>query len=494
MEEPIHPPPIEAAHDSPIGVLRELKQWFTEHDGSLHQVDVAIIDEAEGCGLVALAPVEAGQLVLQVPMPLCLHVEAVHLSVLRDVVSAEPQLLEKDAQDELLALMLMAERRAGRHSYWWPYLKVMPREYDTPLYWGEEERRYLVGTNVGLLTAIMERRIAQDWKEIHAGLVERYPGVLGGLTLQDYSWALSTIWSRAVGVERGEGHRYLRCLAPVLDMCNHHPSAAPGLGDLLKYESETDSLCFRPATPVTQGQQCHLLYGPYSNAKLLYSYGFVAAENPRRGVDYWVKVPPTAPDAVWKTEQLRAHDLTREQTYNFDGTLLGNSVTTALMATVRMIHLSPNEYKDAEKVFRGEMVSLRNERASFTGLAAFLEKKVSSYPTAVEEDLRALEKLERVLEAAQEEESEGEMGLRIGLLTEGVTHRDGRSEAEKNNTEEGEAPRQQKAGLRRALRRRACALKVVLEDKLVFQETLSSVKHRLGELRADEAALVAGLD
>lgn len=485
---------MEAAQDSPNRVLREMKEWFTEHGGSLHQVDVAIIDEAEGCGLVALAPLEAGQLVLRVPMSLCVHVEAVHLSVLRDVVAGEPQLLAEEAQDELLALVLMAERRAGRHSYWWPYLKVMPREYDTPLYWGEEERRYLVGTNVGLLTAIMERRIAQDWKEIHAGLVERYPGVLGGLTLQDYSWALSTIWSRAVGVERGEGHRYLRCLAPVLDMCNHHPSAAPGLGDLLKYESETDSLCFRPATPVTQGQQCHLLYGPYSNAKLLYSYGFVAAENPRRGVDYWVKVPPTAPDAVWKTEQLRAHDLTREQTYNFDGTLLGNSVTTALMATVRMIHLSPNEYKDAEKVFRGEMVSLRNERASFTGLAAFLEKKVSSYPTAVEEDLRALEKLERVLEAAQGEESEGEMGLRIGLLTEGVTHRDGRSEAEKNNTEEGEAPRQQKAGLRRALRRRACALKVVLEDKLVFQETLSSVKHRLGELRADEAALVAGLD
>lgn len=484
---------MEAAQDSPNRVLREMKEWFTEHGGSLHQVDVAIIDEAEGCGLVALAPLEAGQLVLRVPMSLCVHVEAVHLSVLRDVVAGEPQLLAEEAQDELLALVLMAERRAGRHSYWWPYLKVMPGEYDTPLYWGEEERRYLAGTNVGLLTAIMERRIAQDWKDLHAGLVEKYPDVLGGLTLQDYTWALSTIWSRAVGVERGEGRRYLRCLAPALDMCNHHPSAAMGLEDLLKYEPEADSLCLRPATPVTQGQQCHLLYGRYSNAKLLYSYGFVAAQNPYRGVDYWVKVPPTAPDAAWKTEQLLAHDLTREQTYNFDGTLVGNGVTTALMATVRMIHLSPDEYKDVEKIFRGEMVSLQNEQASFTSLAAFLEKKVSSYPTTVEEDLRALEKLERVLEAAQGEEAEGEMGLRIGLLAEGGTHRD----QQNNNAEEreeGGAPRQHKAGLRRALRRRACALKVVLEDKLVFQETLACVTYRLGELQADGAALAAGLD
>lgn len=485
MEEPIHPPPVQAAQDSPNGVLQEMKEWFTEHGGSLHQVDVAIIDEAEGCGLVAQEPVKAGQLVLRVPISLCVHVEAVHLSVLRDVVAAEPQLLAEEAQDELLALVLMAERRAGRDSFWWPYLKVMPGEYDTPLYWGEEERRYLAGTNVGLLTVIMERRIAQDWKENHAGLVQKYPDVLGGLTLQDYIWALSTIWSRAVGVERGVGHRYLRCLAPALDMCNHHPSAAMGLEDLLKYEAETDSLCFRPATPVTQGQQCHLLYGPYSNAKLLYSYGFVAAQNPHRGVDYWVKVPSTAFDAAWKTEELLAHDLTREQTYDFNGTLLGNGVTTALMATVRMIHLTPEEYKDVEKVFRGEIVSLRNEQASFNGLATFLEKKVSSYPTTVEEDLRALEKLERILEAAQGEEAKGEMGLRIGLLAEGgtsgVPFRSKDEDAEER--EGGQAPRQQKAGLRRALRRRACALKVMLEDKMVFQETLACVTHRLGELR-----------
>lgn len=31
---------------------------------------------------------------------------------------------------------------------------MVPEEYDTPLYWGEEERRHLAGTNVLLLTTV----------------------------------------------------------------------------------------------------------------------------------------------------------------------------------------------------------------------------------------------------------------------------------------------------------------------------------------------------
>jgi hypothetical protein len=49
---------------------------------------------------------------------------------------------------------------------------------------------------------MMTQRVGQDWAELHEGLVAKYPGVLGGLTEADYLWALSTIWSRAVGVEK----------------------------------------------------------------------------------------------------------------------------------------------------------------------------------------------------------------------------------------------------------------------------------------------------
>lgn len=95
----------------------------------------------------------------------------------------DADLLAALPDDELLALLLMAERRAGKRSFWWPYLRyahcivwsrerglidlvltgthhrfayrsVIPEEYDTPLYWGEEERKHLAGTNVLLLAQV----------------------------------------------------------------------------------------------------------------------------------------------------------------------------------------------------------------------------------------------------------------------------------------------------------------------------------------------------
>lgn len=265
----------------------------------------------------------AGECVLQVPLSICMHIEAVGESVLKGIIPEEPQLQDNGQEEELLALMLMAERRAGSKSYWWHYLQTIPEEYDTPLYWSEEERKHLIGTNVYLLTQMMEAQILKDWKDVHAKLVEKYPDVLGGLTVQDYRWALSTIWSRAVGVDRHS--RYIRCLAPTLDMCNHHPQAAMFLDELVRYEPQEDALKFHTTKNVATGQQCYLLYGQYSNAKLLYSYGFVASNNPHLGVDYWVRVPPTARDAEWKVQQLLAHELTRAQTYDFQGTLRGST-------------------------------------------------------------------------------------------------------------------------------------------------------------------------
>ncbi len=34
-----------------------------------------------------------------------------------------------------------------------------------------------------------------------------------------------------------------------------------------------------------------ILYGQYTNTKLLYTYGFVLPDNPWKGVDWWVRVP-----------------------------------------------------------------------------------------------------------------------------------------------------------------------------------------------------------
>lgn len=86
---------------------------------------VAPISESEGCGLVARATIAPGEVVLRVPLSCCMHVEAVPTpkSVLAPLAAAEADLLTALPDDEVLALLLMAERRAGPRSFWWPYLR-----------------------------------------------------------------------------------------------------------------------------------------------------------------------------------------------------------------------------------------------------------------------------------------------------------------------------------------------------------------------------------
>ncbi len=175
---------------------------------------------------------------------------------------------------------------------------------------------------------------------------------------------------------------------------------------------------------------------------------------------------------------------------------------------MRLIQLAPDEYDRIGEVFAGHAVSPRNELASFTSLASLLGQKVKAYATTVEEDAEALAKLERVLgefarqAAAEGAEADPAVALRIG----GQEAEEGQEQEEGDGGGEGNGGGgdgmvdavKTKQELRRAMRRRASALRVLLEDKLVVQDTLACIEHRLGELRGEaeaaEKAKAAGLD
>ncbi|CAN0431037.1 unnamed protein product, partial [Phaeothamnion confervicola] len=110
-----------------------------------------------------------------------------------------------------------------------PYLRSLPRDSDAPLWWSDKERQWLQGTMCLALTVHMERQMRKDWAEAHAPLVARYPRLMGGITYDDYLWAMGSIWSRAFGyvVPAGSGGGvYKRALVPGLNIANHDPRAA----------------------------------------------------------------------------------------------------------------------------------------------------------------------------------------------------------------------------------------------------------------------------
>mmetsp|Transcript_40965 Transcript_40965/g.52769 ORF Transcript_40965/g.52769 Transcript_40965/m.52769 type:complete len:202 (+) Transcript_40965:86-691(+) len=164
-----------------------------------------------------------------------------------------------------------------------------------------------------------------------------------------------------------------------------------------------------------QGMQCFALYGQYSNAKLLYSYGFTLENNPFNGVDFWLKVPQSDPNFHYKQSLLQANPLTANQDYNFTGTLHGDGVSIALMATLRIIHLATQEeFNNASKAFSGK-VSPRNEAAAVSSLVGILKRKLTNYRTSMEEDEEALRQLSSPAESG-ESLTVGENRSRMALM------------------------------------------------------------------------------
>ncbi|CAN0404311.1 unnamed protein product, partial [Hapterophycus canaliculatus] len=120
---------------------------------------------------------------------------------------------------------------------------TLPDDVDTPLRWSVEgakdEFGLLDGTMVGMLSRMMRSQVEKDWEEVHLPLVEAYPEILGGVTLQDYLWAMSSIWSRSFDYIEPlpDGSSCSRrAMVPVINAANHDPSAAGSLSEMIEFQ------------------------------------------------------------------------------------------------------------------------------------------------------------------------------------------------------------------------------------------------------------------
>ena len=166
-------------------------------------------DEA-GVGVFAKEPIPSGKVLITVPFNQCISAESVmETAIGKEIISIRPGLLQY--QDEVMALGLMYAvtlQKRGRKDEnsalcpWIEHVNTLPTTYNTPLYWSEEELQELKGYNTYHLTNLMKKQIAGDWKALHLPLSEEYKELLGEATLELYQWALSTVYSRAVGIVR----------------------------------------------------------------------------------------------------------------------------------------------------------------------------------------------------------------------------------------------------------------------------------------------------
>uniref|UniRef100_A0A674F4S7 protein-histidine N-methyltransferase n=1 Tax=Salmo trutta TaxID=8032 RepID=A0A674F4S7_SALTR len=120
----------------------ELMAWAQESGASCEGFEISNF-AGEGFGLRATKDIKAEELFLWIPRKMLMTVESAKNSVLGPLYSQDRIL--QAMGNVTLALHLLCER-ADPSSPWLPYIKTLPGDYDTPLYYEEEEVRHLLST------------------------------------------------------------------------------------------------------------------------------------------------------------------------------------------------------------------------------------------------------------------------------------------------------------------------------------------------------------
>lgn len=355
------------------GDIEGLVEHFLSSGGIIDQ-KISFTKTAEsGVCVVAKEEVKAGSTVIGVPYEQLLGVERIKkYEPLRRVFVEQEQL--NDFPDEVLAIGIMHAAITGEVCPWYKHVVTFPvGGINSTMMWSQDELAELKGSNVYILTQMMNKQIEADWEAVHAALKQIYPDILGGVTLSIYKWAMSMIYSRAVGINKGGG--YERVIPPVLDFVNHNPVEANETADVFDFDEEANMLKFKVAKDKRAGEECFAVYGPYCNAKLAYGYGFIVPQNNHRAIDLWTKAGPQTSNGEMKQQLLSENEVTKEQKYDFEGTIRPDYVSPALLSTLRILNANEEELQMADqiqKAFMGRMISPRNEEAAYASLLELL--------------------------------------------------------------------------------------------------------------------------
>uniref|UniRef100_A0A9J8A0L9 protein-histidine N-methyltransferase n=1 Tax=Cyprinus carpio carpio TaxID=630221 RepID=A0A9J8A0L9_CYPCA len=222
----------------------ELMAWAAECGASCDGFEISNFAD-EGYGLKAAKDIKAEELFLWIPRKMLMTVESAKNSVLGPLYSQDRIL--QAMGNVTLALHLLCER-ANPSSPWLPYIKTLPADYDTPLYFEEEEVRHLLATQAiqDVLSQYKNtaRQYAYFYKVIHTHPNASKLPLKDAFTFDDYRWAVSSVMTRQNQIPTADGSRVTLALIPLWDMCNHTNGLIT-----TGYNLEDDRLtpCFEPS-------------------------------------------------------------------------------------------------------------------------------------------------------------------------------------------------------------------------------------------------------
>ena len=188
-----------------------------------------------GRGLMTYGKLRSGDLVISVPERMLITSKTAEHSEIGEKL-VELRLKRVLSAKQMLCVFILYEKYCGKSSFWYPYIVTLPRSFNMPAYFKDEEMQVLP-LNFQQECVAQIATVTESYEELK-GCLQKYSTVLDKnfvdfLTFDEFRWAWFVVNTRSVYKANStdtvcEGNLHTDdayALAPVLDLLNHTDTA-----------------------------------------------------------------------------------------------------------------------------------------------------------------------------------------------------------------------------------------------------------------------------
>eukprot|EP00850_Spirogloea_muscicola_P015660 SM000122S25767 [mRNA] locus=s122:180611:184141:- [translate_table: standard] len=391
------PPPLSAEE-------RQLETWMA--DNGLPPCRVQLQDRP--CNLtagraihhlVASEDLQPGDIAFRVPNNLVVTLER----VLGDESIAELLTTNKLSELACLALYLMYEKKQGKESFWYPFIRELDRQrgrgqlaVESPLLWTNEEREtYLQGSPMRQVVQDRLAGIKREYEELDTvwfmagSLFKQYPYDIPteAFPFEIFKQAFVAIQACVVhlqGVSLARRFALVPLGPPLLSYESNCRSMLKGVDGFVQLEVDR---AYKAGEPIV------VWCGPQPNSRLLLNYGFIDEKNPYDRLAVEAALDPKDPLYQNKRAIVQKNDRLTIQTFQASAAFdiykgREREAVMDMLPYLRLGHVSDPEDMDSVGFAEGPIcpVSPCNERAVLGQLAGYFQSKLDGYKSTLEED------------------------------------------------------------------------------------------------------------
>ncbi|CAL5228874.1 g12088 [Coccomyxa viridis] len=389
----VHATLVESANDTSRSA--QLIQWLYNHGAPQQAVEIQeVVQEGNSLDITTAArDLKQGDLALRIPEHLIITLDR----VFEDEALAELLTTNKLSELACLTLYLMYEKKNGKQSVWYEFIKELDRVQGrglqgakSPLLWEDEQvQEYLAGSP--LIGEIKERLkgIEREYDELDTvwylagSLFKSYPfdSPTEAFSMNLFRQAFAAVQASVVhlqGVPLSKRFALVPLGPPILSYSSTSKA-------MLQYCRETREVQLVADRSYKRGEPIKAWCGPQPNRRLLLNYGIVTDDNPYDRLALTVTLPHA--DSLFQAKRavLQQHKLATQQTFQLQR---GKGLPEMLLPYLRLAHCTDSEsLKQASlDTCCSAPISAENELTVLHQLASHLQSCLSRYRTTAEED------------------------------------------------------------------------------------------------------------